>query len=101
MTDGPFSFHLDDGSLWLLWSTFTAAYCLLAARSDSGGIAGPWRQHHCLDAADGGHGMVFRDQDGRLLVALHRPNGGDLERLCLFRLDTTSVVPRLEDGMLP
>ncbi len=89
VTDGPFLYRSPkSGALFMIWSTFIPgkAYCVLLARSESGRIAGPWRDHAPIYTTNGGHGMIFTALDGKLLLALHQPNTGPLERLRLFDL---------------
>ena len=88
VTDGPFLHRLKGGGLLMLWSTFIPAhgYTLLTAHSPSGRILGPWTEHFVVSGEDGGHGMLFRDFAGDLLLSLHRPNSGERERLHLFRI---------------
>jgi len=89
VTDGPFLHRLSDGTLLLLWSSFDAegAYCLGAARSEGGELAGPWIQEEKPIVAGGaGHGMVFRSYAGTLFLALHSPNRTPEERLELVEL---------------
>ena len=87
VTDGPFLFRSKNGNLFMIWSTFLKGrYCVLVTRSRSGRIEGPWGKHSPLFTGDGGHGMIFRDKAGRLLMALHAPNGGNAERLKLVEL---------------
>ena len=75
VTDGPFLWRLSTGALACLWASFSdKGYTEAQAISDSGDILGPWRQVDPLFMADGGHGMLFRARDGRLLLALHTPN---------------------------
>ena len=75
VTDGPFLWRLADGSLVCLWASFSqGGYTEAQARSDSGDLAGPWRQVEPLFMNDGGHGMVFRTREGKLLLTLHSPN---------------------------
>jgi hypothetical protein len=51
------------------------------ARSRTGTILGPWEQDpEPLFAEDGGHGMVFRTLDDRLMLTLHAPNDTPNER---------------------
>jgi hypothetical protein len=51
------------------------------AISESGSILGPWRQSETpIYGRDGGHGMLFRDFDGRLWLTLHHPNPTPNER---------------------
>lgn len=65
-------------------------------KSESGRVIGPWNQQdRPLFAENGGHGMIFRSLDGRLLCAFHQPNSGERERLKLIELidngDTLAV----------
>ncbi|MCY0880096.1 MAG: glycoside hydrolase family 43 protein [Firmicutes bacterium] len=89
VTDGPFVHRLADGSLYLLWSSFTdKGYALGGARSPSGRIEGPWIQEaRPIYDEDGGHGMVFRGLDGQLRLALHRPNRTPHERARFFLVE--------------
>lgn len=75
VTDGPFLWRLPGGALACLWASISeGGYTETQAVSDSGDILGPWRQAEPLFTADGGHGMLFRASDDRLMLALHRPN---------------------------
>ena len=82
VTDGPFLYRADDGELLMLWSSFTdGSYTLGVARSLSGHITGPWQQDaDPLYKEDGGHGMLYRTFDGRLMLTVHSPNKTPLER---------------------
>jgi beta-xylosidase len=82
VTDGPWLHRLGSGGLVMLWSSFSeGGYTIGVARSESGGILGPWHQvPEPLYAGDGGHCMVFRRFDGGLRLALHRPNATPEER---------------------
>ena len=93
VTDGPFLFREEDGSLILLWSSFgkEGNYCIGTARSESGKLSGPWVQSgEPVYSEDGGHGMLFRDKEGVLYLAVHSPNKTPHER-SVFRKMT---VPR-------
>jgi len=76
VTDGPWLHRTKGGKLLMLWSSGSATgYAVGIATSDSGKLTGPWRQAATpLYADDGGHPMLFRTFDGRLMMALHRPN---------------------------
>lgn len=77
VTDGPFLHRLSDGTLAMLWSSFAEGhrYAQALARSSDGSLTGRWTTDATpLFDDDGGHGMLFRARDGRLLLALHRPN---------------------------
>jgi beta-xylosidase len=82
VTDGPWLHRLANGTLLMLWSSFTHGdYAVGIARSESGGLPGPWQQQaEPLYAGDGGHCMTFRAFDGQLLLAYHRPNANPNER---------------------
>ena len=82
LSDGPFPYRTGSGELLLLWSSFGAGgYTVGVARSRDGGIEGPWTHDaEPLYAGDGGHCMVFRSREGKLLMALHSPNTKGAER---------------------
>jgi len=88
VTDGPFIWRLESGRLALLWSGFgEEGYTLGVAYSDHG-VRGPWVQDpEPLFRTDGGHGMIFRDLEGRLMLTLHSPNETPLERPHFFLLE--------------
>jgi len=70
----------------MLWSSFgTDGYAIGVARSKTGRITGPWRQEpEALFGRNGGHGMLFRAFDGRLVLTIHTPNKTPLERPVFF-----------------
>jgi hypothetical protein len=74
VTDGPELFRTHDGHLLMLWSSYDQhGYVQSVARSESGGVQGPWTQLEPLVRGDSGHGMLFRRFDGQLMLVLHRP----------------------------
>jgi hypothetical protein len=89
VTDGCFMHRLQDGRLIMYWSCVgEEGYCLGFAASESGHVTGPWKQaEQPLFAKDGGHGMVFRSFDGKLMLALHSPNKTPHERAVFIELD--------------
>ena len=91
VTDGCFTHRTETGRLLMLWSCMgEKGYCLGYAVSESGGVQGPWTQaERPLFAEDGGHGMIFRAYDGRLLLALHSPNRTPFERAVFIELEET------------
>lgn len=95
VTDGPFPYRCEDGTLLLLWSSMgDEGYTEAIAISDNGDIDGKWVQRdELLFKKDGGHGMIFKDFDNRLLLLLHSPNKNPLERPVYFELEE-------KDGML-
>ena len=95
-TDGPCVFREGDG-LYLLWSSWgTAGYAVGAARSESSSVKGPWiQQEEPVFPENGGHGMVFRDRDGKLKFLLHSPNDKYKERPVITELQITDGVVSL------
>ncbi len=91
VTDGPFLHRLGNGVLLMIWSSFGKdGYAVGAAKSGSGGIEGPWIQMEApLFGANGGHGMIFADKEGKLWLALHSPNRTPLERPVFYPLRET------------
>ena len=81
-TDGPFLYRTEDGQLLMLWSTFSGRdYCVTVARSRSGRVDGEWSHSdkyiftkEMNGGNDGGHGMIFRDEEGSMYLAIHSPN---------------------------
>lgn len=89
VTDGCFLYRSPkSGKLFMTWSTFIpgSGYCVMLTESQSGKIRGPWFDQRPIYRENGGHGMLFRAFDGRLMMALHQPNSGAKERLHLFEV---------------
>jgi arabinan endo-1,5-alpha-L-arabinosidase len=82
VTDGPFIHRAANGALLMLWASFIDnRYALGVARSDSGSVTGPWvHEAQPLYQNDGGHGMIFRDLHGGLMLTIHTPNKTPNER---------------------
>lgn len=82
VTAGPWVHRTAAGELLLLWSTWgKGGYLAGVARSESGLITGPWKQSpEPLFTGDGGHPMIFKTFEGRLMLALHSPNTAGRER---------------------
>lgn len=82
VTDGPYIYKAEDGSLLMLWSSFgTEGYAMGVARSQSGDIFGPWvHEKEPVYGKDGGHGMLFKTFDGQLKMTIHTPNQTPDER---------------------
>ncbi|MFI6657605.1 glycoside hydrolase family 43 protein [Streptomyces sp. NPDC050523] len=98
ITDGPQLHRAPDGALLMLWSTYeknvagqdgtiSGGYVQTYAVSESGELAGPWRQQRPLVREDSGHGMLFHTFDGRLMMILHRPFADARGKLYEMRLD--------------
>lgn len=80
ITDGPFMYRTSCGALLMIWSTFIKGqYAQCVARSDNGEINGSFEHLPPLITNDGGHGMLFRQND-KLMLTYHSPNKTNFER---------------------
>ncbi|MFC0215621.1 glycoside hydrolase family 43 protein [Paenibacillus chartarius] len=88
VTDGPFLHRMPNGELIMLWASFIdGAYAQGVARSATGLVTGPWVQEpEALFRSDGGHGMIFRTFEGKLMLTIHTPNKTPLERPIFLEL---------------
>ncbi|HHX01341.1 MAG TPA: family 43 glycosylhydrolase [Firmicutes bacterium] len=82
VTDGPFIYRASDGNLLMLWSSIGAnGYTMGIAKSTTGSIVGPWLQiPKPIFEKDGGHGMIFKTFDNKLMITVHTPNKTPYER---------------------
>lgn len=88
VTDGPFIHKLSDGSLIMIWSSFSESGYSIGQAKSVNGIKGPWvHLEETLYEKDGGHGMIFKDLKGRLILSLHMPNSLGLERPYFFEIE--------------
>jgi arabinan endo-1,5-alpha-L-arabinosidase len=95
VTDGPYLYQSKSGKLFMIWSGFSdGGYTTGIAISDSGKLAGPWKQQdQPLYDKDGGHGMLFTTFDGKLIMVLHSPNNRDA-RPRIFEMEDTGETLR-------
>lgn len=96
VTDGPYLYMSKSGKLFMIWSSFSGTgYTVGVAVSDSGKLAGQWKQQaEPLYSTDGGHGMIFKRFDGQLMLVLHSPNKMT-ERAKLFEIEDTGEILRV------
>lgn len=92
VTDGPWIFLTQTGKLGMLWSSWTFdKYTQGVAYSKSGTLDGPWLQEkEPITPPNYGHGMMFRNFDGKLLMAVHshkKVNGHTIRIPHLFEID--------------
>lgn len=89
VTDGPYLHRMSNGSLIMLWSSFGKdGYTEAIARSDNGDITGKWaHKDQLLFEKDGGHGMIFKDLTGQLILTLHTPNEHLKEHPVFYKLE--------------
>ena len=73
VTDGPWLFRTESGRLGCLWTSWRGGeYTMGVAYSKSGTLDGPWVQEpKPITPPNYGHGMLFHDWRGRLLLVLH------------------------------
>ena len=73
VTDGPFVFRTQTGRLGIIWTSWhNDRYVQGVAYSTSGKLSGPWQQQALPITPDNyGHGMLFRDFNGKLLMCIH------------------------------
>ena len=97
VTDGPYLYKSKSGKLFMLWSSFSnTGYTTGIAISDSGKLAGPWRQQaEPVFSKDGGHSMLFKRFDGQLMMILHSPNKL-VERAKLLEMEDTGETLRIK-----
>jgi hypothetical protein len=103
VTDAPYLWRTRTGKLLMIWSSFgEGGYTVGIAESESGKLAGPWKQQPTpLFAEDGGHAMIFRSFDGKLMLILHQPNQTGRERARLFELEDTGETLRIRSAFPP
>ena len=92
VTDGCFLFRTKENKLLMIWSSFgTQGYAIGIAESTTGKLKGSWiQQKKLLFEKNGGHGMIFKTFENKLMLALHQPNSPrEKERLKLFELIDT------------
>ena len=107
ITDGPFLYRSPKGdALYMIWSNTLKRegkknpdYCVFVRKSSGGRLAGPWSRDELLFSKDGGHGMIFKTFDGRLMLTLHQPNVSPNERMALFEVEDTGVALRIKNGL--
>ncbi|MGM8361895.1 glycoside hydrolase family 43 protein [Flavobacterium sp. ARAG 55.4] len=88
VTDGCFIYKTKTGKLLMIWSSFgDKGYGLGQLISESGSIQGPWKQiDRMIFENGGGHGMIFKTFEGKLMITLHQPNNGENERAQIYEL---------------
>ena len=104
VTDAPVANRAEDGTLYMTWSTFdkrTGKYIITAAISESGKIAGPWKQlgEPLNPDDDGGHAMVFKTFDGKTMISYHSPNDGVSEALTIREFNFENGRPVLGEKL--
>lgn len=103
VTDGPQLFRTQTGRLGMLWSTWgEERYLQAVCYSESGTIDGPWVQEpEPFLSNNSGHGMLFRDFDGRLLYVVHHAEGDGPRKPQLWNVDDSGDRLVLKDRIMP
>ncbi len=102
VTDGCFLYRTRTGKLLMIWSSFkNDSYAIGIAESVTGRVHGPWRQQtDLLFDSHGGHGMIFKDFEGRLCLVFHAPNSpGGSERAHIYEIEDAGHTLVLKDEM--
>jgi hypothetical protein len=88
VTDGPFVYKTESGKPILLWSSFgEEGYLEAIAYPENGKLTDEWiHVEKPLFEKDGGHGMIFRTKEGKLMMTLHSPNNNPEERPFFFEV---------------
>ncbi|GGC13853.1 glycosyl hydrolase family 43 [Parapedobacter defluvii] len=100
VTDGCFLYRTRTGKLLMIWSSFKAgSYAIGIAESTTGKLTGPWiQQEKLLFDQNGGHGMLFKTFDGRLMLTFHSPNSpSGEERAKIYEVVDTGNTLVLKD----
>lgn len=85
LTDAPFMYRAKNGSLIMLWSSYSipgyfekekgGGYVIAAARSVTGSVEGPWTQdEQLLLDQNAGHPSLFRSFGNQLYLCSHFPD---------------------------
>lgn len=101
VTDGPFMYTTTSGKLLMMWSSLRGdQYVQAIAESESGTIEGPWiHQEDLFYYADGGHGMLFKDKENRLVYTYHSPNSKYSEHPHFYEVQDTGDTLLLKEEM--
>lgn len=98
VTDGPYLYKGKTGKLYMIWTSGGKKEEGMAtgiAISESGKIAGPWvQQDEPVFKANGGHAMLFKTFEGKLMMILHSPYNGDT-RPHIFEMEDTGNTLRI------
>lgn len=92
VTDGPWLFRTGTGRLGMIWTSWVFGdYTMGVAYSESGKLEGPWiQEEEPITPPNHGHGMIFRDLDGRLILSAHshsEVNGRYIRRPVFWEID--------------
>ncbi len=100
VTDGPWLFRTGTGKLGMIWTSWVFGdYTMGVAYSESGTLDGPWiQEQEPLTPPNYGHGMIFKDLDGRIILSAHshsEVNGRYIRRPNFWEVDISGDKLRL------
>ncbi len=94
VTDGCFIFRTQTGRLGMIWTGWrSGVYVQGVSYSDNGKLTGKWSHSKSPITPDNhGHGMLFRNFDGQLLMSIHSNRNIDLNSQKFERHPTLFVM---------
>ncbi len=100
VTHGPWLFRTGTGKLGMIWTSWVFGdYTMGVAYSESGTLDGPWiQEQEPLTPPNYGHGMIFKDLDGRIILSAHshsEVNGRYIRRPNFWEVDISGDKLRL------
>lgn len=89
ITDGPFMLKSENGTLFMIWSTFVDGnYAECAVRFNEDSVFGTFEHTDVILDSDGGHGMIF-EAGGQTFLTFHSPNRSGEERVRMIPVTVT------------
>ncbi len=100
VSDGAWFYRTKTGKLLMLWSSFSSCgYTVGIAESSNGKLTGAWKQQQdVLYCNNGGHAMLFKTFEGRLMMTLHQPNSGNI-RARIFEMEDLGNTIKIKNEM--
>jgi GH43 family beta-xylosidase len=100
VSDGAWFYRTKTGKLLMLWSSFSSlGYTVGIVQSSNGKLTGQWiQQKEVLYCNNGGHAMLFKTFDGRLMMTLHQPNSGTI-RARIFEIEDLGHTLKIKNEM--
>lgn len=96
VTDGPYLYAGKTGKLYMVWTSGgQEGNAVGMAVSESGRLKGPWRQQaEPVYKDNGGHSMIFKTFEGKIMMILHSPYNGNT-RPHLYEMEDTGETLRI------
>ena len=103
VTDGAYFYRTKTGKLVMIWSSWSEnnLYATAVAVSETNKITGPWKMDDTpMLWDDRGHGMIFEDFQGRLLLCVHRYFHYPKTRVQLYELEDVGETIKIKKQVL-